>query len=331
VARRSPRRDGGKTQEKFRISKKIKRTKEKTQKKMMKKFKKYRVIGDVHGRKNWSDLVTPFNEDTLYIFVGDYTDPYYYEGVGYDQMIEQILLMLQFKREHPDNVVLLVGNHDLQYIADIRETNRYDRSNGPKISKIFKENEDLFSGVAYQVGEKYLITHAGVTLDWYQKWIDYKKDSLTLEKLCEQINHLWDENKEAFGFSKSARMSDYYGTSSSQGPLWIRPLSLWENNIFGFGSGKIQVVGHTRFEHYKDEFKDLDGTIVPTGTQKDEPTEEMIDRGLNYWINDGMHVCKPVYNDKNNVDIIQVDCLEAETACIEIDGETLEWGKIEIK
>ena len=153
-----------------------------------------------------------------------------------------------------------------------------------------------------------------------------------MEEICNQINKLWQENKVAFTFRHNAtKFSDYYGSSPTHGPLWIRPLSLWEHNIFGFGSGKIQVVGHTRFEHYSDEFKDLDGTIVPTGTQKDELTEEMIDRGLDYWINDGMHVCKPVYNNINYVDIIQVDCLEAETACIEIDGDTLEWEKIEIK
>ena len=295
---------------------------------MIKKFKKYRIIGDIHGRKNWIDLVTPFDEETLYIFDGDYTDPYYYEGVTYDQMIEQILLMFQLKKEHPDNVILLYGNHDLQYVADIRETNRYDWLNSTKISKILKENEELFSGIAYQIGEKYLVTHAGVTLEWYQKWIDYKKDDLTLEKLCKQINNLWKKDKRAFCFSKSSKMSDYYGTSSTQGPLWIRPTSLWEYNIFGFGSGKIQIVGHTRFEHYKDDMKDLDGTIIPTGTQKYEPTEEMIEKGLDYWINDGLHVCKPLYNDLTNVDIIQIDCLEVETACVEIDAETLEWKKI---
>ena len=126
-------------------------------------------------------------------------------------------------------------------------------------------------------------------------------------------------------------MSDYYGTSPSQGPLWIRPTSLWEYNIFGFGSGKIQVVGHTRFEAYRKEDIPFEGKIFATGTQKDEPTVEMIDRGLDYWINDGFHVCRPKYNDNENPDIIQIDCLEAETACLEIDGETLEWRKVEIK
>lgn len=300
---------------------------------MKKKFKKYRVIGDIHGRKNWIDLVTPFDEETLYIFVGDYTDPYYgWEKVTYEQMIEQILLMLQFKREHPDNVVLLLGNHDLQYIIGTGETNRYDWQHSSKISAIFKENAELFSDIAFQVGEKYLITHAGVTLDWYQKEIDFMRPDTTMEEICNQINKLWQEDKKAFTFGHNAtKFSDYYGDSATHSPIWIRPCSLWENNLFGFSSGKIQIVGHTRFEHYSDEFKDFEGKIMATGTQKDEPTEEMIDRGLDYWINDGVHVCKPVYNNKNNVDIIQVDCLEAETACIEIDGETLEWEKIEIK
>lgn len=298
----------------------------------MKKFKKYLILGDIHGRKNWVDLVTPFDEDTLYIFIGDYTDPYYYEGVSYNQMMEQLLLIIQFKKEHPDNVLLLVGNHDLQYIINNGETNRYDVFHAERIMKVFSDNADAFYGVAYQIGEKYLISHAGVTSAWYKKWIDEKIDDLTLEKICDEVNKLWEKNKKAFSFAPNAvKLSDCYGTSATHSPLWIRPTSLWEYNIFGFGSGKIQVVGHTRFEHYSDEFKDFDGKIMATGTQKDELTKEMIDRGSDYWINDGMHVCKPVYNNNNNVDIIQVDCLDAETACIEINGDTLEWKKIEIK
>ena len=290
---------------------------------------KYRIIGDLHGRDNWQKLVDISNNDVIYVFVGDFTDPYYgtEKDVSYEKMMIQANMVFDLKNKYPDRVFILASNHDLQYIVKKGETNRYDWLNHKKIEELFEKNLDSIIA-AYQIGEKYLITHAGVTLDWYQKWIDYKKDDLTLERLCEQVNDLWHENKEAFAFSRSARMSDYYGTSSSQGPLWIRPLSLWEHNIFGFGSGKIQVVGHTRFEHYSDEFKDLDGTIVPTGTQKDELTPEMADKGIDYWINDGVHVCKPVYNDKNNVDIIQIDCLEAETACIEIDADTLEWKKV---
>lgn len=292
----------------------------------MKKFKRYLILGDIHGRKNWADLVTPFDEDTLYIFIGDYTDPYYYEGVSYNQMMEQLLLIIQFKKEHPDNVLLLVGNHDLQYIINDGETNRYDVFHAERIAKVFSDNADAFYGVAYQIGEKYLISHAGVTSAWYEKWIGEKTDNLTLEKICDDVNKLWEENKKAFLFTPNAvKLSDYYGTSPTHGPLWIRPTSLWEYNIFGFGSGKIQVVGHTRFEHYLPEHEALEGRIVATGTEKTPLDDDDLEYGLDYWINDGENKCKPKYNDNENPDIIQIDCLAAETACLEINGETLEW------
>ena len=292
----------------------------------MEKFKKYLVLGDVHGRKNWADLVNPFDEDTLYIFIGDYTDPYYYEGVGYNQMMEQLLLIIQFKKEHPENVLLLIGNHDVQYIINQGETNRYDVFHAERIANVFRENSDAFSGVAFQLGEKYLITHAGVTLPWYEKWFGKKKEDLTLQEICDQINKLWDENKQAFLFGTNVtKMSDYYGESATHSPLWIRPTSLWLNNIFGFSSGKIQVVGHTRFEHYSDEYKNLEGCLVATGTEKTPLDEDDLKYGIDYWINDGENKCKPKYNDNENPDMIQIDCLEAETACLEINGDTLDW------
>ena len=292
----------------------------------------YRIIGDIHGRTNWQKLIDETRNEITYVFVGDFTDPYYYENIGYSQMLEQTKLLFKFWEEHKDNVIILASNHDLQYMLMEGETNRYDIFHAPKINSIFKKYGDALTKAAFQIGEKYLITHAGVTLDWYQKEIDFMRPDTTMEEICDQINKLWQKDKKAFTFSHNAtKFSDYYGESTTHSPIWVRPISLWENNLFGFGSGKIQVVGHTRFEHYSDEFKDFDGKIMATGTQKDEPTKEIIDRGSDYWINDGMHVYKPVYNDNNNVDIIQVDCLDAETACIEINGDALEWKKIEIK
>ena len=52
-------------------------------------IKTVRVIGDIHGRTNWRQLVEPFNEEIMYVFVGDYTDPYYgWEQVTYEQLVE---------------------------------------------------------------------------------------------------------------------------------------------------------------------------------------------------------------------------------------------------
>lgn len=286
----------------------------------------YRIIGDIHGRTNWQKLIDETRNDITYVFVGDFTDPYYYENIGYNQMLEQTKLLFKFWKEHKDNVIILASNHDVQYMLMEGETNRYDVFHAPKINSIFKEYEDALTKAAFQIGEKYLITHAGVTLPWYEKWFGKKKEDLTLQEICDQINKLWDENKQAFLFRTNVtKMSDYYGESTTHSPLWIRPTSLWQNNIFGFSSGKIQVVGHTRFEHYSDEYKDLEGRLVATGTEKTPLDEDDLKCGLDYWINDGKNKCRPKYNDNENPDMIQIDCLATETACLEINGETLEW------
>ena len=136
----------------------------------------------------------------MYVFVGDYTDPYYgWELVTHEQMIEEIKAIFKFAEEHPDNVILLYGNHDLQYILGRAGTNRYDYEHANEISRLMIENENLCHGVAYQVCEKYLITHAGVTMDWYTHRCEYNKDNLgkeSLEEICRHINDVWFSNKE---------------------------------------------------------------------------------------------------------------------------------------
>lgn len=292
----------------------------------------YRVIGDIHARSNWQKLIDKTRDDIIYIFLGDFTDPYYYEGLRYANVLEQMKLIFDFWRENKEKVIILGSNHDLQYMLLCGETNRYDWAHAEKIHTIFEENKEAIYGAAYQIGEKYLITHAGVTLNWYQKWIDKKREDITLKEICNRINNLWETNKESFQFRPNAtKLSDHYGDSSTHSPIWIRPLSLWQNNIFGFSTDKIQIIGHTRFEHYDEQFKSLEGCIVATGVEKTPLDEEDLSYNLDYWINDGVNKCKPVYNDNENPNIIQIDCLETETACLEIDGETLEWKKIKIE
>lgn len=300
-------------------------------------IKKYRVIGDQHGRTNWHQLVEPFDEGTMYIFIGDYTDPYYgWEDVTYEQMIEEIKKMFAFKREHPDNVILLYGNHDLQYYIKQGETNRYDwdERHRDELFKLFKDNEDIFDGVAYSIGDKYLVTHAGVTFDWYTRYCSFDKDTVgkePLEDIAAQINNVWELNPEAFTFRKNVtKFSDYYGDSPTHSPLWIRPDSLWENNLFGFESGKIQVIGHTPFRwELSEDWKETCNRIGTYGTQKRPMTEEEIESAYSY-ITDGMDICSLVINDPEHIDIIFTDCLRRETACVDIDAETLEWAKYKV-
>lgn len=295
--------------------------------------KSYRIIGDIHGRTNWRELIDFTNPDVIYIFLGDYTDPYYANepDVTPEQMLEVIDELITLKKMHPDNVILLWGNHDMQYIIGMGDTNRFSMKLYPTLHTKFIENEEWFHGIAYNIGEKYLISHAGVTKNWYcdLRGQKYTKGETTLKEVAQHINDIWEGNKDVFTFQNCCtKFSDYYGTSATHSPLWIRPSSLWEYNLFGFNSGIIQVVGHTISQPLKNiATAQLSwGKIGTLGTNYGrELSEEEISNG--YWINDGEHVCKIAEDDPDKVDIILCDCLATETACIEIDKE-LNWRKI---
>lgn len=289
---------------------------------------KYLIIGDIHGRTNWKELVKRMNRETTVIFVGDYTDPYTYdEGIGYDQMLNNLDDILNFKDRWKNNVILLFGNHDAQYIGLGGETNRYDFRHSREIMRTFQDDIDLFDGIAYQIGEKYLITHAGVSKKWYERV--FKKDfDCTLSELCNEINQIWDKDKLKFSFGFGANYGDYYGTSSGHGPLWIRDTTLWENNIFGFESDKIQIVGHTRLVDYIGNGDD-NGKISILSTKLEEYNGN-IDNCPYILSKDKKNTCGLVINNFNvKPNIIMVDCLSDYTSCLEIDGETLEWKIID--
>lgn len=305
---------------------------------MNNKITKYRIIGDLHGRTNWHQLIEPFDENTMYVFVGDYTDPYEWEGVTFKQMIVEINKIFDFKREHPDNVVLLYGNHDLDYILGSRSTSRSERIQYrfDIICGLFADNKNLFHGVAYQVSDKYLITHAGVTYTWYTRRCEFDKDNIGKESLadvCKHINDLWfsgKDGKEKFDFQhNTSRFSDYYGDYKTHSPLWVRPWALWGDNLLGFSGDKIQIIGHTAFDdNLNDGWEDTYNRIAIFCTEKEPATSDEIDSGL--YILDGLDKCKLVYNKPENINIILVDCLRRETACVDIDADTLEWKKVKI-
>ncbi len=275
-------------------------------KSMEKKIEKYIVIGDIHGRTNWKKLVDEtFDEKNMYIFVGDYTDPYYYEeNVSFGQMLEQIKEIFTFKMNHPDNVVLLIGNHDLQYIIHQGDTNRYETNQLriKTLEDVFEENKDLITGIAYSIGNKYLITHAGLTRPWFDMHFNSDVNVNDLGVLCDKINTLYKEMPYKFTFECCVHSAscDYYGTSSTHSPVWVRPETLYRNNPFNEKSGVIQIVGHTRLY----TFDDISGK-------------------MGVYTNDGKWVAYSG-QDLNNIRIITVDCLASETACLMIDMETLD-------
>ena len=64
----------------------------------------YNIIGDIHGRNAWKQLV---REDEINIFVGDYLDPYPPEDVTGEVAWENFMEMLHYRNQHPYTTILL--------------------------------------------------------------------------------------------------------------------------------------------------------------------------------------------------------------------------------
>jgi len=77
--------------------------------------KNWIIIPDIHGRSFWKEAVKGHENDNI-VFLGDHLDPYSFEGITPSQAQNSLEEIIEFKKAHMDNVVLLLGNHDLDYI-----------------------------------------------------------------------------------------------------------------------------------------------------------------------------------------------------------------------
>ena len=71
------------------------------------------IIGDIHGRNIWKDIVSKESYDRV-IFVGDYFDSFNIPGIDQIHNFKEIC---QFVRDSDKEVILLVGNHELHYMS----------------------------------------------------------------------------------------------------------------------------------------------------------------------------------------------------------------------
>jgi predicted phosphodiesterase len=120
------------------------------------------IIPDIHGRGFWRK---PCEKDwDKIVFLGDYVDPYPGEAEQSDVMGE-LIDIVEFKRQNPDKVVLLWGNHDCFYWCEpyrrqLDYWSRHDNLRHEDIQAFFRENLDKFQWAYEQDG--FLFTHAGV-------------------------------------------------------------------------------------------------------------------------------------------------------------------------
>ena len=212
------------------------------------------VIGDIHGRDQWNDIVDRNPDADLFVFLGDYVSTH--EHISENKQLNNILDILLFKEQNPDRVVLLRGNHDMQHLGYYwAECSGFFRGVAREMSKSEFTERYLRDTQWVYVYNNIVFSHAGITERWF-------KDSGV--KTVEEINTL--EPSELFAF-RPCKMSDYYGISETQGPTWIRPQTLIEYAIPDW----IQVVGHTPVGYIcniKDEIKNKEPDMY-TGNEPD--------------------------------------------------------------
>ena len=211
----------------------------------------WNIIGDIHGRTCWKDLV---QEDSVNVFVGDYFDPY--DDIPHEQLLQNFADIIAFKQQHPETV-LLYGNHDMHYLIDGEEASRYDHLHATEYRQAFRGAQELFHGVAYTVGDHTLVTHAGVSKAWYEKEFGPYRGQSPAE-VADNINDLWRHNKREFAFEVNAsERFDFCGESPTHSPLWIRPWVLAYHNLFA-GTPYKQIFGHTQI----DKVTTIDGNLT---------------------------------------------------------------------
>ena len=169
------------------------------------------IIPDVHGRSFWKEAVETGDYEKV-VFLGDYTDPYEWENIAEDDALDNFLSIIEYKEQNPDKVVLLLGNHDLQYYSEyyheLTEGSRYNPISAIYLEQLFRENKGLFQ-LAYDMdwgGRLYLFSHAGVTQSWLKRNLD-----LIRKPDAQHLNRLMDTNEglQALAQVGVARWGDY--------------------------------------------------------------------------------------------------------------------------
>lgn len=161
------------------------------------------IIPDVHGRPFWRKAKEKINDVDKVVFLGDYLDPYSYEGITRENAIEEFKEIIQFKVDNPDKVILLLGNHDCAYCYDFGSASRYDYTNTELIKEMFENSKSLFQLKYFSEGILY--THAGVTNDWL-KSMDFTITYLITKPEDFLVGFLWEVSRMRGGWSNTGSM-----------------------------------------------------------------------------------------------------------------------------
>ena len=205
------------------------------------------AIGDIHGRNIWKKA--HFEDYDKIVFIGDYVDS---NSVSDEETYTNLVEIIEQKKAQPDKIVLLLGNHDVQYLYyPFFRCSGFRTLYKKTLIDIFLTNKDLFQ-VAYQV-KNYLFTHAGVSQSWYKEHLHFFTKDKT-KSVGDVLNEMYFEHKAYDILFQTGILRG--GESLCGGIVWADKKETLGNLILGFH----QIVGHSRvlkIEH-------IDGDVLET-------------------------------------------------------------------
>lgn len=194
------------------------------------------ICPDIHCRDFWKKVLAI--KDKRIVFLGDYLDPYYWEGFSFENGLENLKEIIDFKKENPERVILLLGNHDFNYLWQFNWASRFNPKHSLDAHQLYKDNLNLFE--PYKIIDNILFTHAGVCEGWVESHV--------IENPIERINADWnlflqnpfeESYLSIFDCGRSRGGYAPYG-----GIFWHDAYeSYWANPI-----DYIQIYGHSQLE-----------------------------------------------------------------------------------
>ena len=212
---------------------------------------KHIVIGDLHGKDVWREINIK-NYDKV-VFLGDYVDSFTLPDLAIDQNLQDII---QLKKDFPDKIVLLLGNHDMQYMfyPYLRCSGFRDTMKRP-LKALFNMNENLFQ-IAYQ-HRNYLFTHAGLTNAWYLEFMQIPR--WRIKDSPQTLAYMLNAANNSRNCSLLYRCGVRRGGERSGGIIWADKSETETDMLVGYH----QVVGHTPIDEvYSLSYDDTSVTYI---------------------------------------------------------------------
>ena len=229
---------------------------------------RYLIIPDIHCRDFWREPVKKVLSESncKIVFLGDYTDPYWddffndddepiYSHIKNDIELSNYSVttlndIIDLKKQYPDRIILLVGNHDCSYLIGkhICDCRRARGESLKEIYKLFNDNRDLFQ-LAYEdyINDvHYIFSHAGINKNYARYCFE---DEVNEENVVRLFNEKYYENNygimDTLGmFSRiRGKWGGRYGSL-----VWadLREWVLYNEKAYGFS-----IVGHTQLSGHK--------------------------------------------------------------------------------